>query len=253
MPHDTHRTLKPLAACGLFTGLRRQHLLACLLASRVGTSLHSCKNPRNQLAVLESDEYETFYGNRAAIGIRGDLMTGPDIRSRFNQIYDATHKAALTFITAKCGRTADISDIFQETYMELYQVLVRRGPNYITNEKAFVLRLAKQKLARHYSLQERLRLFVSAIAVTEDGEEVGLTGYEADLFLTEDFAVDKITLDEAKAYIFSRPEIVQKVFYLFYDVGLTIAETAAALGISESQVKNKLYRSLKELRKLLTR
>ena len=179
-------------------------------------------------------------------------MSAPTIESRFDEIYNSTHKAALTFITAKCSRTADISDIFQETYMELYQVLVRGGPSYITNERAFVLRLAKQKLARHYSLQERLRIFVSSIAVNEDGEEVDLTDYEVDLFLTEDFAVDKITLDEAKEYIFSRPEIVQKVFYLFYDVGLTIAETADALEISESQVKNKLYRSLKELRKLLT-
>ena len=179
-------------------------------------------------------------------------MTGPTTESRFNEIYDLTHKAALTYITAKCGRTADISDIFQETYTEVYRVLLKRGVGYIAHDKAFVLRLAKQKLARYYSLQERLRMFVSSSTVNDDGDEVDLSDYEADIFLTEDFVVDSATLDEAREYIHSRPEIVQKVFYLFYDVGLTIAEVAAALKISESQVKNKLYRSLKELRSLLS-
>ena len=114
-----------------------------------------------------------------------------------------------------------------------------------------MLRLAKQKLARHYSLQQKLRMFVSAYAENDDGEEVDFTDLEADAFLTEDFVVQQATLDAAREYIHSRPEIVQKVFYLFYDVGLTIGETAEALKISESQVKNKLYRSLKELRRLL--
>ena len=65
-----------------------------------------------------------------------------NIPSRFDKIYDSTHKTALTYITAKCGRTADISDIFQETYMEAYQVLVRCGASYITNDNAFMLRVA---------------------------------------------------------------------------------------------------------------
>ena len=178
-------------------------------------------------------------------------MTDPSIESRFDEIYNSTHKAALTLITAKCSRTADISDIFQEVYMELYQALQRRGASYITNDKAFVLRLAKQKLARYYSLQERLRMFVSTGATNKDGDDIDLSDFEADAFLTEDFVVDQVTLNEAREFIHTRPETVQKVFYLFYDVGLTIAETADALGISESQVKNKLYRSLKELRNLL--
>jgi len=135
--------------------------------------------------------------------------------------------------------------------MELYRVLQKRGTSYIVSDKAFVLRLAKQKLARYYSLQQRLRMFISSGTITEDDENADLFNLESDTFLTEDFTVDKLTLDEARKYIHSRPEIVQKVFYLFYDMGLTIPEAASALEISESQVKNKLYRTLKELRNLL--
>ena len=178
-------------------------------------------------------------------------MLGPTIPSRFEEIYNATHKAALTLITAKCAHTTDISDIFQETYLELYQVLQKRGTGYITNDKAFVLRLAKQKLARHYSLQDKLRMFVSVNMLNEDGEDFDLSDFDADAFLTEDFAIDQVMLAEAKEFIHTRHETVQKVFYLFYHMGLTISEVSGALGISESNVKNKLYRTLKELRNLL--
>jgi len=178
-------------------------------------------------------------------------MAGPDAASRFDEIYNSTSKAALAYITAKCGRTADISDIFQDTYMELYQVLTRRGADYVTNGSAFVLRIAKQKLARYYSLRDRLRLFISITASDDGGEELDLSDWESDAFLTEDFAVDHILLEAARQFIAQKPEDVKKIFYLFYDVGKTIPEIALALAISESSLKNKLYRTLKELRNLL--
>jgi RNA polymerase sigma-70 factor (ECF subfamily) len=58
-------------------------------------------------------------------------------------------------------------------------------------------------------------------------------------------------LDSAGQFLTTKPEDVQKIFYLMYDVGLSISEIAQALSISESNVKNKLYRTLKELRNLL--
>jgi RNA polymerase sigma-70 factor (ECF subfamily) len=69
--------------------------------------------------------------------------------------------------------------------------------------------------------------------------------------LTEDFAVNQILLETAQRFILQKPEDVKKVFYLFYNVGLTIPEIAKELSISESGVKNKLYRTLKELRNLI--
>jgi RNA polymerase sigma-70 factor (ECF subfamily) len=178
-------------------------------------------------------------------------MSNPNIASRFDEIYNSTNKAALGFITAKCGRTADIQDIFQDTYVELYQVLLKRGAEYITNEKALVLKIAKRKVAKYYSLLERLRFFVSANTVSEDGESVDLSDFEADSFLIEDYVVNQEMLEIAKSYVHSKPETVQKIFYLFYDVELSISEISQELSINESSVKNNLYRTLKELRNLL--
>jgi len=177
-------------------------------------------------------------------------MSNPNIASRFDEIYDSTNKVVLAFITAKCGRTADISDIFQDTYMELYQVLCKRGANYVTSEKALVLKIAKRKIARYYSLLERVRgIFVSLYTTNDDGDEIALPELEA--FLTEDFTVNHAVLTSAQDFLREKPQDVQKIFYLMYDLDLSIAEIAQALSMSESNVKNKLYRTLKELRNLL--
>jgi len=178
-------------------------------------------------------------------------MSNPNVASRFDEIYDSTSKPVLALITAKCGNTADIRDIYQETYMELYQVLSKRGVDYVTNDKALVLRIAKRKVARYYSLVERLRNFISASITTDNYDEADLFDIESDAFLTEDFTIKQDILEVAKQHIQSKPEDVQKVFYLMYDVDLSIAEIAQVLGISESNVKNKLYRTLKEIRDIV--
>jgi len=157
----------------------------------------------------------------------------------------------LAFITAKCGSTADINDIYQDTYMELYQVLSKRGVDYVTNEKALVMRIAKRKIARYYSLLERLRKYINISLYTDDGDITEFFESDVEAFMTEDFAIKHDLLETARQYIQSKPEDIQKVFYLKYDVDLSIAEIAQILGIKESGVKNKLYRTLKELKDIL--
>ena len=176
-----------------------------------------------------------------------------DPSTRFDEIYNSTNKQVRAFVIARCRRTADIADILQDTYLELYQILTKRGVEYVTHEKALVMRIAKNKLSRYYGLTERLRMFVSATVNDDEGEEVDLTELAADDFLTEDFAVNQIMYEHARQLIRQKPEGVKKVFYLYYDAGLTMAEIAAALSVSESAVKHRLYRTLKELREMLNR
>jgi len=178
-------------------------------------------------------------------------MPDTNVAIRFDEIYDATCKDVLAFITAKCGRTADINDIFQETYMELYDLLEKRGVDYVTHAKALVMRIAKQKIARNFSLLDRLKSLVPLTQADEDDENAAPDDYLVDGFCMEDFVVNDMMLAEAWSYIKTKPELVRKVFYLMYHVGFTIPEIAQLLSISESNVKNKLYRTLKALRNLL--
>lgn len=94
-------------------------------------------------------------------------------------------------------------------------------------------------------------MFVPLVITNDDGEETELLDIEADAFLTEDFVADKLMLKNIRSLLQSKPRDVKKIFYLFYDLGQSIPEIAKALMMSESSVKHKLYRTLKEIRNLL--
>ena len=179
-------------------------------------------------------------------------MDNPDIVSRFGEIYDATRRQVLAYITSKCRYTDDISDIFQETYMDFYRVLNNRGEGHVKCMMAYIMNIARRKIARHYTLLERLKLFVPMTVEGEEGEYVELTDFVPDSFLLEDFAINQLMVEAAWQYLKQKPQEVKKVFYLYFEAGLKITEIAEALGLTESNVKNKLYRTLKELREYLT-
>lgn len=178
-------------------------------------------------------------------------MGDTSITLRFNEIYDSTKRSVLSFVTAKCRNTADIHDIVQDTYVELYIILDKRGAEYVKNANSLVLRIARQKLYRYYSLTERLKMFLPMSVTNESGEEAEMTDFEADSFLVEEFVTNQIMLEEIKQLLKDKPQDVKKVFYLFYDVDLSIPQIAKSLSMSESNVKHKLYRTLNELRALL--
>ena len=52
-------------------------------------------------------------------------------------------------------------------------------------------------------------------------------------------------------YIKNKELITIKIFYLYFGLGLKISEIAQELGVGESYIKNKIYRTLKELKKYL--
>ena len=65
---------------------------------------------------------------------------------------------------------------------------------------------------------------------------------------TLDFIIKKEQSKKVWEYIKKRKPIVTKIFFLYYGLELTIKEIAKELSINESNVKNILYRTLKELK-----
>lgn len=164
----------------------------------------------------------------------------------FNRIYDITYRKALIYVTAKCSSIYDIEDIMQEIYCELYSVLDRKGEGYIQSPEAFVLKLARSKVYRHYSLRERL----CGISLnTDDENERELIDSLSDDIDIEDDICNMIIYDEIQRYLSDKPVAVQKIFTLYYGLELTIPEIAAELNVGESFVKNKIYRTIREIRK----
>lgn len=165
----------------------------------------------------------------------------------FNKLYDATYEKVLSYITAKCGKTADIEDIFMETYTEVVSIIRKRGTGYIKNSEAFVLKIAKRKIYRHYSLLQHIVEF----RATYNYEEDSMESVDDEKISLEEGMMNSLTVDKAVAYLGEKDELTKKVFYLHYYMDKTIKEIAELLSIGESNVKNRLYRTLKELREHL--
>ena len=68
-------------------------------------------------------------------------MVDQNITHQFNEIYSDTWKTVLSYVTSKCSNTADIHDIVQDTYVELYKIMEKRGADYIKNPHALALRI----------------------------------------------------------------------------------------------------------------
>lgn len=163
----------------------------------------------------------------------------------FNEVYDRTYDKATRYVISKCGNTSDIADILQETYAELYAVIVKRGKDYIENEEAFVMQLAKAKVYRHYSLVEKLKHHLPLR--NKHGEVRPELTIPHDVEVDEKF-INSATLGEIWQLLRSKPQQIQKIFYLYYYCGLKLREISAELGLNESNVKHYLYRTLQEIR-----
>lgn len=162
----------------------------------------------------------------------------------FNEIYDQTYEKVLRYVISKCGNTSDIADIIQETYLELYQTILKRGATYINNPGAFMLQLAKAKVYKHYSLAEKLKRLLPRISPDREIAPPALEEVQV-----HEAYVNSATIREIWTLLQGQDQQVQKIFYLYYYCGLKLREISRELDLHESTVKHKLYRTLAELRK----
>ncbi len=174
------------------------------------------------------------------------------ITSRFNEIYDSTNKNVLSYIAAKCGNMEDISDILQETYMELYRTMLSKGADFVENDEAFVINIAKNKIYRHYTALEKSKSDLSlSVIVNEDDKSIFDEELE-DRTLEDQLCTNEL-VDEIERFVSKKPQDIRRIFFLRFSLDMSIAEIASLMEISESSVKNKLYRTIKEIRSFYER
>ena len=174
-----------------------------------------------------------------------------NITARFNEIYASTSESTLSYIAAKCPNIDDMNDIFQETYMELFRVLTQKGADYVKNGEAFAIKLAKQKIYKHYSVFDRLKKNVSLtdVTVAEEKEIIEYNLNETDI---DDVLCTEELTNSIERFLREKPQDVRKIFFLRFSMELSITEIAKLMGTKESVVKNKLYRTIREIRALYT-
>ena len=168
----------------------------------------------------------------------------------FNIVYYKTYKKTLKYVTSKCKNTEDINDIVQEIYVEVYSVMVKKGIEYIENIEAFVMKVTKSKIYKHYSLLEKVKEFIPIFFRTKDDKDENINEYEISNYSIEEEIVNRELLEDISEFVYSKSDDVIRIFYMYYYLDLTITDIAKELSISQSNVKNKLYRTVREIRKI---
>lgn len=165
---------------------------------------------------------------------------------KFNEIYDKTYNNVLKFVVCKCSNMDDVNDIVQEIYIELYKKLMKA--NDIQNIDSYILGIAKNKINKHYGLLYKFKMLSLNSHDVKEQEIIENIPSDIDV---EDITIKAIDLEIVWKELRKKKLIVQKIFYLYYNLDFTIKEIARELSLGESYIKNCLYRTLKELQKFM--
>lgn len=167
---------------------------------------------------------------------------------KFNEIYDNTYQHLLKFMICNCSNIEDVNDLIQDVYLEVYRSILRNKE--IQDYDKYMIGIARNKLKKHYCLFYKFQTR-SLFSVKEDNIELIDT-------IEDDIDIEKIVLksddlDRIWSYLKEKKIVIQRIFYLYYEMDFTIREIAQELDLKESYIKNGLYRTLKELQEILGR
>lgn len=162
---------------------------------------------------------------------------------QFEEIYQATYDRTLKYIICKCNNLEDVNDLIQETYVELYRN-IQKGKIKIENIEAYIIGIAHNRIKRYYGKKQKNK--VITIPFKEEKAEAN-DKWTSDIDLEKDI-VTKENVEKVWEYLKNKDMLTAKIFYLHYVIDNKIADISKELEISESKVKNHLYRTLKELK-----
>lgn len=163
---------------------------------------------------------------------------------KFNGIYDKTYSDVLKYVIIKCHNVDDANDILQETFLEFWKILNKKELSE-NNIKSYLIGIAINKIKKHYTLLERLK----TISLFEKNDkDIELIDTIEDNLNIDDLIIKADNWDIIWKYIKNmKNQDIPKVFYLHYKLELSIREISKLMRVSESYIKNLIYRTLKEL------
>lgn len=165
----------------------------------------------------------------------------------FETIYEETYDRTLKYIVCKCSNIEDVNDLIQDTYTELYSMLKKKKKLQLDNIANYIIGIANKKVKRYYGILYSLK--ISSLWIKENNEEK-IMDISSDIDIEYE-TLENINANEIWKYIKEKDIRVIKVFYLYYCLELKISQIAIELKISESNVKNLLYRTIKDIKKNL--
>lgn len=159
----------------------------------------------------------------------------------FYDFYNNTYNVVLKYAICNCKNIDEINDIIQDSYFEIYKKIKYKKIN-IKNPEAYLITIVKKKIRwKHFKVQYWISLDVEDHPIDINDETLDI----------ESNYINKDNINKIWDYLNKRNELTARIFYLFYILDEPINKIATDMKISESNVKNHLYRSKKDLREYL--
>ena len=165
---------------------------------------------------------------------------------KFNEIYNKTYNQTLKYIICKCSNIEDVNDIIQETYLELYKAI--NNKREIDNFNTYIIGIARNKIKKYYNILYKIKTI--SIFTSKNNELELIDNIKSNIDI-ENIIIKNVDKEIIWNHLKSKKIIIQKIFYLYYELDLKISEISKQLDINESYVKNSIYRTLKELQEFL--
>ena len=161
----------------------------------------------------------------------------------FDRVYEKTYRPLLRYAIVHLSDPTDAEDALQNVYIDFYNRIERYGHLDILAPKAFLLKMLRREIIKHYAEREKERAYL-----VEDTEAETL----ADGVSFEDLALDRVmanrVLDAAKRL----PQETYRVFVLYYGFEMSVSDIADELSLSREAVKSRLFRARNSLRAMLS-
>lgn len=159
-------------------------------------------------------------------------MTGQKALDKFDVVYNESYKDISRYVVLNANNISDVKDILQNIYLEVYKNIDK------VSDKKYVFGIAKNVLKKYYRFK----------FLRKDDTEI-TDNIKSNINL-EKTVMDKFDTELVWKYLKKKNNNIAKIIYLYYYEDFTIKEIANSLNLTESNVKNYIYRTLKELRRI---
>lgn len=159
-------------------------------------------------------------------------MTGQKALDKFDVVYNESYKDISRYVVLNANNIGDVKDILQNIYLEVYKNIDK------VSDKNYVFGIAKNVLKKYYRFK----------FLRKDDTEI-TDNIKSNINL-EKIVMDKFDTELVWKYLKKKNNNIAKIIYLYYYEDFTIKEIANSLNLTESNVKNYIYRTLKELRRI---
>ena len=159
-------------------------------------------------------------------------MTSQKALDKFDIVYNESYKDISKYVVLNANNIGDVKDILQNIYLEVYKNIDK------VIDKNYVFGIAKNVLKKYY----RFKFLRKNDTEITDNIKSNIN--------LEKTVMDKFDTELVWKYLQKKNNIIAKIIYLYYYEEYTIKEIANSLNLTESNVKNYIYRTLKELRRM---